>query len=131
MPPILSELAAHLPFCTLVQTAPHHGTQRRVLDLPAHAKLACPQFTGGKMTRRRQIPLQTIIIIVATIFAAPTRAQQSNFTVGTASAAPGQKATGFIDVPPGIDAATHIPVVIFRGTKPGPVLAIVSGDRKS
>ncbi|HWX53485.1 MAG TPA: succinylglutamate desuccinylase/aspartoacylase family protein [Verrucomicrobiae bacterium] len=52
---------------------------------------------------------------------------QSSFTVGTATAAPGQKATGYIEVPAGVDAATSIPVVVVRGAKPGPVLALVSG----
>src|SRR5258707_810123 len=52
---------------------------------------------------------------------------QSSFTVGTATAAPGQKATGYLEVPAGTDAATSIPVVVVRGTKPGPVLALVSG----
>lgn len=54
------------------------------------------------------------------------RAQQS-FTVGTASAAPGQKATGYLEVPAGVDAATNIPVVVVNGTKPGKILALVSG----
>src|SRR6266481_198462 len=54
-------------------------------------------------------------------------AQQSSFTVGTATAAPGQKATGYIAVPAGTDATTSIPVVVVRGAKPGPVLALVSG----
>ena len=53
--------------------------------------------------------------------------QQSRLTVGTASAGPGEKATGFINVPAGSDAATSIPVVVVRGSKPGPVLAIISG----
>src|SRR5258708_35266039 len=52
---------------------------------------------------------------------------QAGFTVGTATAAPGPKATGFIQVPAGVDAATAIPVAVFQGTKPGPVLALVSG----
>lgn len=56
-----------------------------------------------------------------------TRAQQSNFVVGTASAAPGQKAMGFIEVPAGGDPAARIPVVVVRGAKPGRVLALVSG----
>ena len=55
-------------------------------------------------------------------------AQQSSFTVGTATAAAGQKATGYIEVPAGADAATSIPVVVVRGSKPGPVLALVSGS---
>src|SRR5437868_9394033 len=49
------------------------------------------------------------------------------FTVGTAAAAPGQKVTGTIEVPAGVDAALSIPVVVVQGARPGPVLALVSG----
>src|SRR5213082_2663548 len=52
---------------------------------------------------------------------------QSKFTVGTASAAPGEKSAGTLEVPAGVDAATSIPVVIVNGVKPGKVLALVSG----
>jgi predicted deacylase len=52
---------------------------------------------------------------------------QSKLSVGTASAAPGEKVNGFIEVPAGVDAATRIPVTIIRGSKPGPTLALVSG----
>jgi predicted deacylase len=46
---------------------------------------------------------------------------------GTATAHPGQKATGFIQVPAGVDAATGIPVILVNGARPGPTLAIVAG----
>ncbi|HZR33417.1 MAG TPA: M14 family metallopeptidase [Terriglobales bacterium] len=59
---------------------------------------------------------------------AHAQAQPKTFTVGTASAAPGQKATGFLEVPAGVDAAANIPVVVVNGAKPGPVLALVSGS---
>ena len=49
------------------------------------------------------------------------------FTVGTGSAQPGQKSHGAIEVPAGVDAALTIPVVVANGSKPGPVLALVSG----
>jgi predicted deacylase len=52
---------------------------------------------------------------------------QAPFSVGTASAAPGQKANGYIEVPAGVDAGTNIPVVVVNGAKPGPVLALVTG----
>jgi uncharacterized protein len=61
------------------------------------------------------------------IFVSGAAIGQASFTVGTASAATGEKATGFIDVPAGVDAATSIPVALIRGSKPGPVLALVSG----
>ena len=66
------------------------------------------------------VPLATFL------FCVPLRAQQT-FTVGTASAAPRQKATGYLEVPAGVDAATNIPVVVVNGAKPGKVLALVSG----
>ncbi|HEY8228349.1 MAG TPA: M14 family metallopeptidase [Pyrinomonadaceae bacterium] len=56
-----------------------------------------------------------------------THAQRATFSVGTATAARGQKATGVIEVPPGSDGALNIPVAVFHGAKPGPVLALVSG----
>src|SRR5256714_14993601 len=66
--------------------------------------------------------------IVAALLITPFPARpQSSFTVGTATAAPGQKATGYLEVPAGVDAATGIPVAVVRGSKPGPVLALVSG----
>jgi len=66
--------------------------------------------------------LVMLVVCVTTCFSAA-----QNFTVGTATAAPGQKAFGAIEVPAGRDAAASIPVAVFRGTKPGPVLALVAG----
>jgi uncharacterized protein len=54
-------------------------------------------------------------------------AEQATFTLGTASAAPGQKATGVLAVPAGSDAALDIPVAVVRGARPGPVFALVAG----
>src|SRR5580704_11849001 len=79
------------------------------------------------MPRQFRVAVPPLLLLLATIFCFPARAQRSNLTVGTATAVPGQKVTGFIEVPAGLDAATSIPVVIVRGTKPGPTLAIVSG----
>lgn len=64
------------------------------------------------------------LLVAASTFAQPVT---GTLTVGTASAAMGQKAFGAIEVPAGSDAALTIPVAVVRGTRPGPVLAIVSG----
>src|SRR5262252_5997880 len=67
-------------------------------------------------------------IWLALVLVGVTAAQdRATFTVGTATAARGQKATGVIAVPAGSDAALNIPVAVFHGAKPGPTLAIVSG----
>jgi len=55
-------------------------------------------------------------------------ATAQSFSVGTATAAAGQKSFGTIEVPAGRDAAASIPVAVFHGAKPGPVLALVSGS---
>lgn len=55
-------------------------------------------------------------------------AEQGAFTVGTATAAQGREATGTIEVPAGVDPALHIPVAVFHGAWPGPVLALVAGS---
>src|SRR5215470_4160319 len=78
-------------------------------------------YTLGAMKYRKTALLAMPVLVASFALA------QGSFTVGTATAAPGQKATGFIEVPAGVDAATSIPVAVVRGAKPGPVLALVSG----
>ena len=72
--------------------------------------------------RRSLLSLVTLAFLP--VFASP---QRPPFVVGTASAAPGQKGAGYLEVPAGVDAATSIPVVVVNGAKPGPVLALVTG----
>jgi predicted deacylase len=74
---------------------------------------------------KNRFAVVTLAILVAASF---TSFAQGTFTLGTATAAPGQKATGVLEVPAGSDAATSIPVVVVNGAKPGPVLALVSGS---
>src|SRR5215470_6923220 len=80
-------------------------------------------YTLGAMKYRHTLLLALFAVLLSSLAATA----QGSFTVGTATASPGQKATGFIDVPAGADAATSIPVAVIRGAKPGPVLALVSG----
>ena len=65
-------------------------------------------------------------LFVATLL--PLLAHAADFTVGSATARAGQKATGYIEVPAGVDAAANIPVIVVNGAKPGPVLAMVAGS---
>jgi uncharacterized protein len=66
------------------------------------------------------------IFLIAALAGCIAAAQ--SFTVGTATAAPGQKAFGTIEVAAGSDAAASIPVAVFRGANSGPVLALVAGS---
>jgi len=65
--------------------------------------------------------------VITLLAFSPTLLAGQAFRVGTASATPGQKATGYLEVPAGVDAGTNIPVVVVNGAKPGKVLALVSG----
>jgi predicted deacylase len=71
-------------------------------------------------------------VLVATAVPATSGAQtasdpRASFKVGTAVAQRGQKATGVIAVPAGVDAGYNIAVAVVHGAKAGPVLAIVAG----
>ncbi len=52
----------------------------------------------------------------------------ADLTVGSATARPGQKSTGVLAVPAGVDAASSLAVILINGAKPGPTLALVSGS---
>lgn len=73
--------------------------------------------------RRRLAALGFMVLL----WPASLLAQRASFTVGTATAAAGEKANGYIQVAAGVDAGTNIPVVVVNGAKPGPVLALVTG----
>jgi predicted deacylase len=69
-------------------------------------------------------------LILATILSTAclcAEADAQSFRVGTASAAPGEKSSGTLEVRAGVDAATSIPVVVVNGAKPGKILALLSG----
>jgi uncharacterized protein len=66
--------------------------------------------------------------LTATLALAGTRAHAQGFTIGSVTAQPGTVASGelVIDAAPG-DGGTRVPFSIVRGTKPGPVLALIAG----
>lgn len=70
-----------------------------------------------------------LIMIVALAVLAPVAdAQRGNFTVGPVSAAPGTRASGFLEVPArGAEPGTRIPITVIHGAKAGPVLGLVAG----
>ena len=71
--------------------------------------------------------ISAVALLIVVFVSLATAQQRTSFTVGTATAMRGQRAMGTIEVPAGSDAATSIPVAVFHGARPGPVLALVSG----
>ncbi len=54
--------------------------------------------------------------------------ERPTLSVGTATAARGETARGWIEVPAGNDPALRVPVAVVHGRTPGPVLALVAGS---
>ena len=65
------------------------------------------------------------------ILVSSAQGQQAPLTVGTITARPGTRASGFLEVPAGVDAATRIPITVVRGNQAGPVLALIGGTHGS
>ncbi|MDH3496516.1 MAG: succinylglutamate desuccinylase/aspartoacylase family protein [Gemmatimonadota bacterium] len=63
--------------------------------------------------------------------AVPLAAQRAPFTVGTVTARPGARASGYLDVAAGADTGTRIPITVIHGAAPGPVLALIAGTHGS
>ena len=71
-------------------------------------------------------------VVLAILLDAPWAAAQDAprreaLRVGPVVAEPGQRASGYLVVPDGVDPGTRIPVSVLHGAKPGPVLALVAG----
>src|SRR5262249_32087833 len=67
------------------------------------------------------------LFFLAAVAASPQVPDMPTFTVGTATAARGQRASGVLARPPGPGAGVHVPVAVIHGAWPGPVLAVVAG----
>ena len=65
------------------------------------------------------------------LLAATSATAAETLRVGDAVAEPGQKSSGYIVVPDGVDPGTRIPVSVFNGATPGPVLALIAGTHGS
>ncbi|MBI1722894.1 MAG: succinylglutamate desuccinylase/aspartoacylase family protein [Gemmatimonadetes bacterium] len=74
-----------------------------------------------------------VIAAIATAATAPAaRGQQPGpITIASVTARSGEMASGFIEVPAGVDSATGIPITVVRGTTRGPTLALIAGTHGS
>src|SRR5712692_5038986 len=71
------------------------------------------------------------IIVLLGLALAPTARAQAPLSVGRITAKSGEKVSGWLEVPAGVDAGTKIPVSVVNGARPGPVLALVAGTHGS
>jgi predicted deacylase len=68
-----------------------------------------------------------VLVLGSSALLAAGAAPAASLRVGAVEAAPGEKASGFLEVPDGSDAGTRVPVSVVHGAQPGPVLALIAG----
>src|SRR5260370_30863011 len=124
---VLRECQSCEPFCAASRFSP---CLRASVEIPLSfllriARLALLALCS--IPSRRYLMRIRVWVVAALLFPPFIAHAQSRFTVGSASAAPGEKSAGTLEVPAGVDPATSIPVVVVNGAKPGKVIALVSG----
>lgn len=85
---------------------------------------------GARMIARPLVSLAAALSLAGAprVAAAQRPTDRAPVTVGTATAAPGTVANGWLDVPAGVDSGYRLPVAVIDGARPGPVVAFVSGS---
>lgn len=68
-----------------------------------------------------------ILPLFISMLSATTGAFAQTFKVGPLEAERGQRVSGHLPVPAGVDRASTIPITILHGTRDGPVLALLAG----
>jgi len=71
------------------------------------------------MNRSLLLPLP-LLVALPVLASEPLR-------VGSVEAAAGSRASGYLEIPAGVDAGTRIPVSLLHGAQAGPVLALIAG----
>lgn len=69
--------------------------------------------------------------VAATLLAVATSTlgaqERVPFRVGDIEAPPGQRSSGFLQIPDGVDEGTRVPVTVIHGRGDGPVLGLIAG----
>lgn len=73
------------------------------------------------------VGIRSILVACIVLFSTTSLFARDPLAVGSAVAKPGQKVSGWIDVPKGSDDGTKIPVTIAHGAADGPILALIAG----
>lgn len=71
------------------------------------------------------------LTLIALAAATSAGGQHPALSVAGITARPGERASGFLDVPAAGDSGTRIPITVVRGASPGPTLALIGGTHGS
>jgi predicted deacylase len=68
------------------------------------------------------------LVLLCFLITTVSRGQMKTLSVGPLTVAPGQVASGMIEIPAAADAGTRIPITVIHGVRPGPVLGLIAGN---
>src|SRR5919202_1570187 len=74
------------------------------------------------------------ILVLTTCLLGPVAVQAQRpvpLRVGPVTARAGEKVSGFLEIPPGVDSGTRVPITVIQGRASGPTLALVAGTHGS
>ena len=66
-------------------------------------------------------------MLASVVVALASLQQATPLVVGPVIARPSERASGYLEVPAGVDSGTRIPITVLRGARPGPVVALIAG----
>lgn len=69
----------------------------------------------------------TLVLLFAASFISAPAQSRTDFTLEKITVKAGEKTTGFVEVPAGVDAGTQIPVSIFHGARAGKTMLVFAG----
>jgi hypothetical protein len=70
---------------------------------------------------------RALALFFASFLAAASALANAPLTVGSITARPGERVSGWLDVPDGVDEGTRFPITVVNGKVDGPVLALIGG----
>lgn len=78
------------------------------------------------VSKHRATPAALLASLLAFLLSAASVSAEP-FSVGAIQAESGELASGYIEVPAGVDAGSQIPITVVNGAQAGPVLALIAG----
>jgi predicted deacylase len=91
-------------------------------------KVSLDIIPGGKIMSQRFFGFKLLALLLVALTFACTSAPAQSYQVGSLQVPPGQKQSGFLNIPAGPDGETQVPVTVINGAVRGPALAIIAGN---
>jgi predicted deacylase len=83
------------------------------------------------MVPARRVACAAVLLACPLALNAAHAQRPTSLRVGPVTARPGEKVSGFLEIPAGADSGTRVPITVIQGRTAGPTLALVAGTHGS